>query len=147
MSLVPVNMPEHAHVPGQNKRHADDAFDALRATAVVGHDVDQLARCDAFRAGLLYLDQGYYWEAHEVLEAVWMILPDKSIEKRFVQGIIQLANGRLKVRMGRLKAARRLVGLARGLIPSESAVTIMELDVQVVLNRIDTLEQEINLAI
>lgn len=142
-----MKIPSHAYVPGHNERHQEDAFDAIRATAVPGQNAEQLACCEAFRTGLYFLEKGYYWEAHEVLEPVWMLLPDGTVDRRFVQGLIQLANGRLKLRMGRLKAALRLVGRARGLISSTTATKIMTLDVQDVNRWIDELEAEIILAL
>lgn len=151
-----MQLPRYAYIPGQTARHPDDAFDAIRKTAVHGQGVDQLARCEAFRAGLYYFDQGYFWEAHEVLEPVWLALPEDSVERQFVQGLIQLANGRLKLRMGRLKAALRLVGQARGLLlareteqagVSKVPLTLMTLNVQDVHRWIDELESEIILAL
>lgn len=109
---------------------------------------DQLARCDAFQAGLQYLREGYYWEAHEVLEPVWMALPADSVERKFVQGLIQLANGRLKLCMARPKAALRLVELARALIPAKQAdLSIMTVETRLVHLCIDALERDVKLAI
>lgn len=142
-----MKLPGHAYVPGRNERHPENTFDALRASAVCGGNANELARCGAFLAGLQFLDAGYYWEAHEVLEPVWMALAEGSVERRFVQGLIQLANGRLKLRMGRLKAALRLVGQARGLIPLGVSSTIMTLEVRQVHDWIDALESEILLAL
>ena len=140
-------LPSHAYVPGQNERHPEDTFDAIRRTAVQGQDADQLAHSEAFRSGLRFLDAGFYWEAHEVLEPVWMVLPDGSMERQFVQGLIQLANGCLKMRMGRPKAALRLVGQARGLVPVNTSMMIMTLDVQHVQGWIDALERDVLLAL
>lgn len=140
-----LRLPNWAYVPGQNERHPDDAFDALRQTAVRGQDTAGLAQCDAFRAGLRFLDSGYYWEAHEVLEPVWMALPEGCVERRFVQGLIQLANGCLKLRMDRPKAALRLVGKARALVPSgEVAATIMTIETREVHRWIDALERDVS---
>lgn len=141
--MTPTRLPARAYVPGRNERHPEGAFDALRRTAAPCRDAAELARCDAFRAGLRFLDAGYFWEAHEVLEPVWMVLPDGSVERRFVQGLIQLANGRLKLVMGRPKAALRLVGMARALVPPvERAATVMTLEVREVHRRIDALERD-----
>lgn len=145
-----VTLPDHRYVPGQNARHPEDAFDEIRASAVLGYDPVQLASCEAFLAGLKYLHAGYFWEAHEVLEPVWMILPEDSAERRFVQGLIQLANGRLKLLMGRPKAALRLVGQARGLVPSgtpDSSATLMAVNVRDVHGWIDSLEGDVFLAL
>ena len=145
-SLSADALPAYAYVPGENVRHPEGLFEAISQTVEQGQTADQLAESDAFRAGLRFLDAGFYWEAHEVLEPVWMVLPEGTIERRFVQGLIQLANGRLKLRMRRPKAALRLVGLARSLVPVESLM-IMELDTQDVHRWIDALEGDVNLAL
>lgn len=105
-----VGLPAFAYVPGQGPRHAEDAFDAVRQVS------DPLADSPAWKAGLHYFAAGYYWEAHEVWEAVWLAAPANSAEKCVVQGMIQLANAALKRRMGRPKAALRLDSLAQGLL-------------------------------
>lgn len=106
--------PGHAYVPGMNARHAEGAFEAIRRTVVAGMTEDQLATTQAFRCGLLYLDKGYFWEAHEVLEPVWMACEKESAARQLVQGLIQLANAHLKIRMNRPRAVVRLCGIARG---------------------------------
>lgn len=108
--------PDHAYVPGMNARHPEGMFDAIRATARQDMPVGMLLRCDAFHIGIEYVAKGYYWEAHEVLEAVWLALPANSLERFGVQGIIQLANAHLKMRMKRPKAARRLCDIAENLL-------------------------------
>ncbi len=141
------DFPTHAYIPGVNKRHPEAAFETLRRTAVVGYSADQLAQCQAYRAGLQFLQNGYYWEAHEVLEPVWMALAKDSVEKAFVQGLIQLANGQLKLLMNRPKAAQRLVGKSRALIPADPKRHVMTLDVRKVHRWIDALEDSVNLAL
>ena len=103
-----IPLPPHAYVPGQNARHAEDHFDPIKASVVPGMDAAALSGTAAFRAGLAYLDAGYFWECHEVLEAVWMQTAPDSPEREMVQALIQLANARLKVAMERPRAALRL---------------------------------------
>ena len=67
----------------------------------------------AWLHGLRLIDLEYYWEAHEILETVWMNAAPNSRERQLVQGIIHLANAALKVKMDRPKAAARLLELAR----------------------------------
>lgn len=97
-----------AHIPGQTPRHPEGAFDTLRATARAGMSEGALAASPAFRAGLHWLHTGCCWEAHEVLEAVWMACPPNSPARQLAQALIQIANARLKDRMGRPRAATRL---------------------------------------
>lgn len=107
-----VPLPPHAHVPGRNARHAEGRWDDVRATAEPGMDAGALAASPAFAAGMDFFENGFFWEAHEVWEAVWMACPPNSAEHRFVQALIQLANAELKLAMDRPKAAQRLCGIA-----------------------------------
>lgn len=104
--------PEHRYIPGQTPRHPEDLFDDIRNTV---HSCKDLRKCHAMSMGRAFYDDGYYWEAHEVLEAVWLNLGPNSGERYAVQALIQLANGRLKLRMGMPKAAVRLADIAQDL--------------------------------
>lgn len=111
-----VSYPEYTHVPGANSRHSEGAFDALRSSAEDCADMDALGKSAAWRTGLAYYRRGFFWECHEVLEAVWLACPPNSAERHFVQAIIQLANGRLKLVMDRPGAALRLAEQAGKLL-------------------------------
>lgn len=63
--------------------------------------------------GLALYRAGFFWEAHEAWEPLWLDAAPNSRERAFLQGLIQLANGRLKLVMGREAAARRIAALAR----------------------------------
>lgn len=121
--------PGHAYVPGLNARHGDDWFDGVKATAVPGMSVAELGRSRAFAAGRAYLEAGYFWECHEVLEAVWMALPERTPERAIVQAMIQLANARLKLRMARPRAALRLCDIVeKHLAEAEAANPALAVD-------------------
>jgi len=55
---------------------------------------------------------GYWWESHELFEAFWNACGRHTAEGRFFQGLIQLAAGHLKRRMGNTGAAIRLMNRA-----------------------------------
>ncbi|MDA7426028.1 DUF309 domain-containing protein [Thalassococcus lentus] len=103
--------PPHAYVPGKTPRHPEGLFDPLKRV-----DQGNPEQSIAWREGLRMLQSGYYWEAHEVLEAVWMAIPDGQPERKAVQGVIQIANAALKWRMQKPKAARRLQTIAMALL-------------------------------
>jgi predicted metal-dependent hydrolase len=63
----------------------------------------------AYRYGASLYVQSFFWEAHEVWEAVWKACPPNGVERRLLRGLIGLANAALKLRMGRPKAALRLL--------------------------------------
>lgn len=120
--------PSHAYIPGQTERHAEGAFDHIRNTAKPGMSVEALAQSDAFQTGLRFIDEHYFWEAHEVLEPVWMVLGEDSDERYFVQGLIQMANGFLKLRMNRPKAANRLAIIAFDLVSIGETELVMGIE-------------------
>ncbi|MBW4709318.1 DUF309 domain-containing protein [Roseobacter sp. YSTF-M11] len=103
-----VPVPPHLYVPGKTRRHPEDWFDDIKASVSSATPVRDLHETQAFRAGIAYLDAGFFWECHEVLEAVWMRTQDPSPERDMVQALIQLANAQLKVLMGRPRASLRL---------------------------------------
>ncbi|MFP4274357.1 MAG: DUF309 domain-containing protein [Paracoccaceae bacterium] len=100
--------PPHAYVPGRTPRHPEGAFDEIRDSVSDGMAASALCATEAWRTGLRWFEEGYYWEAHEVLEPVWMAAPPNAPERHMVQAVIQAANARLKRRMGRPRAAERL---------------------------------------
>lgn len=137
-------LPPHAYVPGKTKRHPDGWFDAIRDTARAGMSSSELAESAAFRTGLVYLDAGYFWEAHEVLEPVWMVLPEGCEERRLLQALIQFSNANLKLEMGRPKAALRLCGIVKDLLSTTSFDAIMSIEIAGLVQRVDSLEQGIS---
>ena len=99
--------PPYAYIPGQTPRHDDALFAGL--TASVTGDLTQTL---AWRAGLQYLDTGFFWEAPEALEPVWLATAPNSAERHLVQGLIQFANASLKQEMQRPRAVLRLCDMA-----------------------------------
>lgn len=113
-------LPSHAYIPGKTARHAEDAFDGIKASLSVDIPTQYLCNTDAFQTGISYLENGYYWEAHELLEAIWILCPTGSPERAFVQGIIQVANACLKRDMERPAAAAKIIKLAETCFESAS---------------------------
>ena len=123
-------IPPHAYIPGQTARHPDALFDPLKQDVTAGLTPESLSKTTCFKTGLAYLESGYFWEAHELFEPVWMVLPEGSHERQFVQALIQLANGRLKVQMGRDNAARKLGGIVVALCDGIDQATVMGCQVE-----------------
>lgn len=62
----------------------------------------------AYRAGYDLLEAGYFWEAHEVWEAVWHRTAPNSREFYLLRALIQFANAALKANSGQSAAAGRI---------------------------------------
>lgn len=99
--------PSHPYVPGRGRRHEEGIFDFIKA-GVNQCCVDELPDTAAWQYAIAFHNEGYYWEAHEILETVWMACPPNSAEKIYVQGLIQRANAALKESMGQLRAALKI---------------------------------------
>lgn len=135
-------LPAYRHVPGENARPDEATFAAVKRMVPAETRSATAADNVAWRYGLRLLDAGFYWEAHEVLEPVWLAAAPNSRERHLVQAVIHLANGRLKDVMGRPNARLRLAGLARqGLEAAFPAGegTLMGLDGSVVLQAAERL--------
>ena len=137
-----IEFPPYAYIPGMRERHADGAFDSIRSTANADMSANALAESRAFQFGLAYMEAEYFWEAHEVLEPVWMALDEGCDERAVVQALIQLANGRLKLEMSRPKAALRLCGIIRELLTDLNDSEIMTVSIAELIGEVDSLERE-----
>ena len=112
MTKAEFPLPSYAHLPGRNDRHPEGFADSIIKTIpdlVRSEDCEQLPALDH---ALLLIEKEYYWEAHEVLEAIWIRTPRNSREFHLLKGIIHVANGGLKARMDRPAAVSRLKELA-----------------------------------
>jgi hypothetical protein len=108
--------PSIAHVPGTGSepdRAPLVAAKRLVRAPVVAQGWESDA---AYRYGAALYAGGFFWEAHEVWEAVWKACPPNGVERRLLRGLIQLANAALKIRMGRGRAAVRLLREAEELL-------------------------------
>ena len=105
-------LPDAPHIPGQTPRPATSpAFEAARAAPAVTQPANW-QRNAAYIYGFRLYEADFFWEAHEVWEPVWMNASPNSRARALLQGLIQLANACLKLRMARPRAAGRLLDIA-----------------------------------
>lgn len=71
-------------------------------------DAGRWAACREYLYGIDLFNHGYWWEAHEALEACWVAAGRTTDTGRFLQGLIQIAVACLKHEQGFADAARRL---------------------------------------
>ena len=137
-------LPEHAYVPGQTPRHTEGRFAPICATARQHMSPTQLAQSEAFCTGLYYFRSGYFWEAHELFEPVWMALEEGSDDRRFLQALIQLANAQLKIKMQRPKAAKRLCMMVRDLLTTLAATRLMGQEISKIVECLEAVESHVD---
>lgn len=64
---------------------------------LAGFGPDDWAQCEPYLYGVDLFNHGYWWEAHEAWEAVWLAAGQRATRcGSFVQGLIQLAGAQLK---------------------------------------------------
>ena len=75
----------------------------------------QWQSCNAYLYGIDLFNHGYWWEAHETLEAVWVAAGRQTQTGIFIQGLIQVAVAHLKKLQGHHDLAKHMatVGLEK----------------------------------
>jgi len=107
-------LPDDApYVPGLTERPLSGLFMEIAERAPERTDPAAWRDNEAWLHGFSLYAAGYFWEAHEVWEPVWMGTTPNSAERHLAQGLIQIANACLKLAMNRPKAALRLARDAR----------------------------------
>ena len=113
MNAPPLDLPRWAYLPGKTPEPDREPLERAKALVPPIFADGVPAEHPAFRYGLALHDGGFFWEAHEVWEAVWKAAPKNGCDRLVLRALIQLANAKLKLRMGRARAATRLVEEAR----------------------------------
>src|ERR1700734_3999894 len=105
-------LPRWAYVPGETGEADADYETLAQAKLLVPSRFRDYvpARHPAIRYALALNDAGYFWEAQEVLEAVWAAAPQGGRERILLRACIQIANANLKLRMRKPNATARLWG-------------------------------------
>jgi hypothetical protein len=111
-ATVNLALPRWAYVPGVETEADHDTLAMAKALVPARFNGFVPARHPALRYGLGLNDAGFFWESHEILEAVWAAAPQGGRERILLRACIQIANANLKLRMGKPHAAARLFGEA-----------------------------------
>jgi len=114
-------LPRWAYVPGETvpgeTYGADADYEALAQVKLLVPAAFRgyvPARHPALRYGLTLNDRGYFWEAQEILEAVWAAAPQGGRERILLRACILIATANLRLRMQKPHAAARLLREALG---------------------------------
>src|SRR5450631_1580115 len=102
-------LPQWAYVPGETAEAAADYETLAQAKLLVPSRFRGYvpARHPALRYGIALNDNGYFWEAQEILETVWAAAPQGGRERILLRACIQIANANLRLRMQKQNAAAR----------------------------------------
>ena len=75
-------------------------------------DPEDWAACEPYLYGVDLFNHGYWWEAHEAWEGLWLVAGRDSLSGQFLQGLIQLAGAQLKRHGGVPRGAQMLTETA-----------------------------------
>ena len=98
-------LPEVRHVPGTGSTPELALIEEIKALVPTRTDATAWRENVPYLYGMTLFEAGFYWEAHEVWEPVWMNCAPNSPERFLLQALIQYANAALKRDMGRARAA------------------------------------------
>ena len=103
-------LPAYTYVPGKSPHpRSDPAGHSFGAPEphVESFDVEQWEQSDNFLFGIDLFNAGYFWEAHEQWEAIWIAAGRTGIVADFFKGLIKLAAANVKGEEGNLVGVRR----------------------------------------
>jgi hypothetical protein len=109
-------MPGWAYNPGMDHAPDREPLETAKRLGPLRFDGFVPADDPAFVYGLALHDGGFFWEAHEIWEAIWKAAPMNGRDRLALRALIQIANAELKRRTERPRAAVRLIDEAKGLL-------------------------------
>jgi uncharacterized protein len=103
--------------------------------------------CGGYLYGIDLFNHGFYWEAHEAWEGLWVACGRRGATATFLQGLINLAASGFKARWGNARGMRANAETARRLLKSAAsqlgpaAACYMGLDVRALADRAAAISQ------
>ncbi|MEO1497182.1 MAG: DUF309 domain-containing protein [Planctomycetota bacterium] len=96
-------LPAYAHTPGNTRRPTDESA----ATGVAPLSYDGWQASETHRYAVDLFNAGFWWEAHEAWEALWIAAGRRGPEADCLKAFIKLAAAGVKQREGRDAVVRR----------------------------------------
>jgi predicted metal-dependent hydrolase len=117
--------PAQRYLPGQgmphpNKHPGGSSIPHIDSAVVFGTETWSVSQRYLYAVDLF--NYQYWWEAHEVLEVVWVETGKRTPVGKFIQGLIQIAASLLKQSQSIPKGARRLAKNGLSKIRSQPGV-------------------------
>jgi hypothetical protein len=111
--------PAYHYVPGRNPHPTADPRGHSYTGGGHGEPAspwraEDWRELDEYLYGCDIYNHAYWWEAHEAWEALWRAAPLDSIERHFLQGVIQVSASQLKLLVGDVRGVERLMASSGG---------------------------------
>ena len=120
------SLPPYRFVPGESphptRSPAGHSYGRELAPIVI--DDQSWRSCEPYLFAIDLFNHGYYWEAHEALEAIWRGVGPHTPIGTFAQGVIQAAAALLKHAMDERGSANRLASAAVAKLRAGTAVIL-----------------------
>jgi len=117
-------MPAYRHIPFKTKHpYMDKGGHSYGEELPVVSDfnVENWRTCDTYLYSIDLFNQGYWWEAHELIKQICYCVGRESVIGSFLEAVIQIAAGELKHFMQEKKGAQTLIELGlKGLVAEEA---------------------------
>lgn len=146
-----IPFPPYAFVPGRNPHPVTDPRGhSYQRPEHVPDPLDPRTpfASDSFQHAVDLFNAGYYWEAHEAWEQLWIAAGRTGIVADFLKGLIKLAAAGVKAREGRsvgvqrhAKRAAELLESVRGR-QSEDHAVFAAIELQSLFGEIESLVKE-----
>lgn len=108
MTADALALPRWVYMPGHGGEPDRETLERVKALVPARFACAVPPEHPALRYGLALNDGGWFWEAHEILEAIWKVAPQGGRDRILLRACIQIANANLKLKMKRPRAAERL---------------------------------------
>lgn len=102
-------MPPYSYVPGMHPHpiREEDGHSFGVDVSVSDFDLNRWQECEEYLFGVDLFNAGFYWEAHEAWEAVWICVGRSGLTADFLKGLIKLAAAGVKAREGNANGVER----------------------------------------
>ena len=103
--------PSYRFIPGKSPhptRDPDGHSYKKPLEQLASFENNQWQSCNAYLYGIDLFNYGYWWEAHEALEVVWVAAGRQTKTGLFIQGLIQISAAHLKKFQGFNDVAKRM---------------------------------------
>ncbi|MFK7820497.1 MAG: DUF309 domain-containing protein [Planctomycetaceae bacterium] len=114
--------PPYTYVPGHAPHPISHPDGHMRDTTLP----ETWSNADYFEWGRRLFNNGFYWEAHEAWEHLWLELGRTTPEAMLVKGLIKLAASGVKCREGNAVGAIRHATRAAELLQSDPGSALFE---------------------
>lgn len=138
-AAVPVShlaLPRVRHVPGSGSAPDWPPLERAKQEVPAITQAAEWTGNGAYVYGFALMRGGYYWEAHEVWEPVWLACPPNGRARLLLRALIQAANAHLKREMNWPRAVVRLAREARQVL-AELQVADGDVFMGVVVSRLN----------